>query len=381
MGPLLNYRISDSDAMRILVYYPYNYRSVEQQSVIEMLVKKGHELTLLTTCGKGYIHSYLSNLGVAVFATETTPPGIRGYLKNIRRLDRIVRERKIELVIAQQQLPALFAGILRKFRNFKLIYVRHNSDEDYQLNSTKAKLFNAIINWLTPVKVAPSSMVQNFWTKKEGVKASSIYRINYGYNFNQYERPDPVEIVRIRSAYPASLLILSIARLVTAKRHKEMFSVIERLVKEGIDCKLICLGTGSLENELREKIYSSGMKDHIFLLGRKENVFDYIAASDVFFHLSYTEASNSAVKEVGLCGKPVIVCKEVGDFEDYIIHGKNGFLVSKEEPVNDAYIILKEIAEKKINTEEIGKALLKTVKTNFDIANVAEEYKKLLDVV
>jgi glycosyltransferase involved in cell wall biosynthesis len=171
------------------------------------------------------------------------------------------------------------------------------------------------------------------------------------------------------------------ARLVPSKRHKEMFSVVKRLVEEGIDCKMICLGTGSLENELRQIIDISGMKNHIFLLGRKENIFDYIAACDVFFHLSSAEASNSAVKEVALYQKPVIVCKGVGDFEDYIIPWENGFLVDKENPVEESHSILKAIAENKVDRSKLGQRLFNTVTTMFDIKNVSEDYNRLLHYV
>jgi glycosyltransferase involved in cell wall biosynthesis len=364
--------------MRILIYYPYNYRSVEQQSVAEMLVKQGHDVYFLTTCPRGYIHGFLNSRGIKTYANEKHEAGIRKFLNNIRKLRSVISENKIEIVISHQQSTALIAGIVKKILPFKLIYIRHNSDEDYQLNAIKAKWFNRIINWLTPVKVAPSTVVKDFWTNKEGIPANKILRLNYGYNFEQYEKPDQLQVELIRKEFQSRLLVCSMARLVPSKRHKEMFAVINKLVAYGIDCRLICLGTGNLEHELKESIKHMGLQDRIFLLGRKENIFDYIQASDVFMHLSSTEASNSAIKEVGLCSKPVIVCKGVGDFDDYIENGWNGFLVNKEEPVEESYSILKRMAEGQINSKAIGGELYKTVVSEFDINNMASQYKSLL---
>jgi glycosyltransferase involved in cell wall biosynthesis len=365
--------------MKILVYFPYNLRTVEQQSVMEMLVQKGHEVVLLTSCARGYLHQYVEKLGVRAEAIDTKPEDgkLKFYRDNIKGLRSFIRQYKIDIVIAHQQVPALIAGLARKLLPFTLIYVRHNTDEDYRLNEKKARIFNTVINKLTPVKVAPSSAVRNFWIEYEKVRKEQVHRVDYGYNFRQYEAPDLAEAERIREKFRASLLVLSMARLVPSKRHKEMFTVIRKLVDEGIDCTFICLGSGSLEKELNSEIERLQLQDRIFLLGRKENVFDYIAAADVFMHLSFTEASNSAVKEVGLCKKPVIVCKEVGDFEDYISHGENGFLVNKNEPVEESFVILKKMAAGEIDKGPVGEKLFATVTGKFDIDKVAPTYEQL----
>jgi glycosyltransferase involved in cell wall biosynthesis len=369
--------------MNILIYFPYNMRSVEQQSVMEMLAMQGHNVHLLTTCARGYLHKYVEQLGVTAHAAEgPEPPGkMQFYRSRMKQLRSVIEENKIELVIAHQQETALIAGLLRKVKKFGLVYVRHNSGEDYQINARKAGLMNRLVNWLTPVKVAPSEVVQRFWTGREKVPARQIVRINYGYNFDQYEKPAAEEVDKIKNKYPASFRMLSMARLVPAKRHKVLFSVVRELVDAGIDCRLLCLGSGPMENELRENIAQLKLNGHIFLLGRKENVFDYIEAADVFVHLSSTEASNSAVKEVGLCRKPVIVCKGVGDFEDYIHHAQNGFLVDHENPAPETLHILKQLASGQTDGARIGEELYRTVMNTFDIRKVAGGYTELLQAL
>jgi glycosyltransferase involved in cell wall biosynthesis len=367
--------------MNILIFFPYNLRTVEQQSVMEMLIKEGHNVFLLTTCTRGYLHEYVENLGVKTHAApqETSSGKLQFYRRNLKKLASVITENNIEVVIAHQQIPALLAGILKSVKRFKLIFVRHNSDEDYQLTPLKAKWLNKIANLLTPIKVAPSSIVEQFWMEREKVAKSQIYRINYGYNFNQYEKPDRSKAEKIMIEFPSALRVLSIARLAPTKRHVLMFEIISRLINEGIDCKLLCLGSGPDEKLLERKIIELNMQSHIFLAGRKENIFDYIEAADVFLHLSSSEASNSAVKEVGLLQKPVIVCKGVGDFEDYIVNGENGFLVNKQDPVNEAYTILRSIAENAIDKKKIGEQLRKTVLEKFHIDNIAKEYGRVLE--
>jgi glycosyltransferase involved in cell wall biosynthesis len=367
--------------MNILIYFPYNQRTVELQSMMEKLVHLGNKVVLLTSTKKGYLHDYVQRFGVVTETAGEAQSKLNFYTSNLKRLSSVIKKHEIEIVIAHQQKPALVAGLLRIFRPFKLIYVRHNSDEDYQIFPRKAKWLNKIVNALTPVKLAPSSIVQKFWIEHEGVPAKQIYRINSGYNFQYYEKPIPEEVAKIRDAYAAKLLVLSMARFVPAKRHPEMFSIISRLVKEGVDLKMMCLSGGPMEEQLKSLVDELEMRERIFLVGIKENIFDYIEACDVFMHLSTSEASNNAVKEVGLRKKPVIVCKGVGDFEDYIIDGKNGFLVDKDDPVPETYLILKNIAADKIDRAEIGEQLFKTITDRFDIEKVTDDYSCLLNYV
>jgi glycosyltransferase involved in cell wall biosynthesis len=157
-----------------------------------------------------------------------------------------------------------------------------------------------------------------------------------------------------------------------------MFAVVKKIAARGIDCKLLCLGDGPLLTSLGSMVKEMGLEDRIYLLGRKSNIFDYIAASDVFLHLSSTEASNSAVKEVGLLKRAVIVCNGVGDFDDYINHGINGFIVDRDNPTEQAAGILFDLAENPSKREKIGETFYNTVINTFDIKNVVDKYHALL---
>ena len=63
-----------------------------------------------------------------------------------------------------------------------------------------------------------------------------------------------------------------------------------------------------------------------------------MAACDLMIHPSLSDASNSAIKEMGLLSKAVAVCSEVGDFDEYIVNDVNGFLMS---PINFLMQLLK----------------------------------------
>jgi L-malate glycosyltransferase len=364
--------------LNILIYYPYNQRSVEQQSVMEMLVKTGEKVFLLTTCAEGYIHEYVRGFGVNAFASPVQQEGIKGYFKQAIYLRKFCRQNNIDIIFVHQQSAAFPAMLASPFIKARIAYFRHNSDEDYQLNPSKAKRMNGLLNRFIKRLIAPSQKVWQHWVNEEKVDPPRITRINYGYNFGQYEKADPAKVKAIQDEFPCQLRVVSIARLVAAKRHLLMFRCVQEAIKTGIDIRLICIGTGPDEAMLKQWIKDNRLEANISMLGYRSNIFDYLGAADIYMHLSSTEASNSSVKEAGLAACPCLVCKGVGDFEDYIKNEQNGFLVSKEPQTSEVLDILKEASADKTKLQRIGKSLQHTVREQFDIANVTPLYRQLI---
>jgi glycosyltransferase involved in cell wall biosynthesis len=367
--------------MRVLIYNHTNARAVDLQSVMELFVKMGHEVFLFSQLPKGDLHRNVEKYGVKVFGTDRKKNnGLGSYLYNVRALRKFIKEHKIEIVFAHLQGAGFVAGIVRKFTRFKLFYIRHNTDEHIIQNNRNAKVLNWLTNSVTNTIIAPSEKVYNYITQVEGVSSSRVLRINYGYNFNQYLETDRTGIAKsIRSEYNCRLLLLSVARLVPAKRHMLMFEAVKKLAEKKCDVKLVCISDGPFRVQLEEYINKEGLQKHVFLIGSRKNVFDYLEAADVFFHLSETEASNSAVKEAGYCKRTAIVCSGVGDFDDYIENGINGYLLNKTNPVAGAINALEELYNDAGKVKRMGELLHDTIISEFEINNVRSKYEKLLN--
>jgi len=93
--------------------------------------------------------------------------------------------------------------------------------------------------------------------------------------------------------------------------------------------------------------------------------------------LSESEASNNTVKEAGYFEKPVIVCENVGDFSDYIVDGKNGFLLPKASPLQAFSDRTTKLYSDRESAAQAGKELKKTVMSSFDIEAVGQQYEAL----
>ncbi len=365
----------------ILIYFPSNARAVDIQSTVQLFITMGHKVFLLTLVTRGAIHNLCEALGAEVYDTNiSSSGGLNFYRKQFAILKKFIRTKKIDVVFAHLQAPGVIAGLVRKLIQFDLYYVRHNTDEHKIDKSTNAILFNHLANRLSPHIIAISDKVADYLVHTDKVPPAKIIRINLGYNFNFYLQNDQLGTAAdIRAQYPAKLLLLSMARLVPVKRHRLMFDTIEALVKKGMDIKLLCISDGPLLDELQADIEKRKLQDTIFMLGRKTNVLDYFEAADLFFHLSSTEASNNAVKEAALCNKTSLVCSGAGDFDSYIVHGQNGFLVPMEEPVAASITLLEAIYQHPQQLVQMGKKMHEDVLNNFSIEKTASAYRQLLE--
>lgn len=362
--------------MNILFYYPDKERAVSLSSLMISFKKQGHKVFLLTHSKKGDLHQMVEKEGVSTFNYFVTRrPSLIFFVKHIFYLISFTKKNKIDLVYSHIQVANFISCIARFFSPSKFIFCRHHSDCAFVDNNRNEKIMDKIINYLGTEFIVPSDKVYEQMVKKELV-GKKIHVIRYAYIFEEYPQPDPVAVSQIREKYKCKLLLIKIARLIPEKRHIILFETVNKLVKNGADVKLIVLSEGSERTNLENFIERNGLQDRIFLLGFKRDVMNFISAADLVIHISETEASNSLVKEAGLLEKPVLVCNDVGDFDEYMENNRNGFVISKKNPAPDLQVLLERIYSKETDLTYLGKQLHKTVRELFSIGNILHKYNQ-----
>ena len=328
---------------RILFYYPSNKRSVQIETTLVELRKAGQQVLLLTTCTKGLLHQQLEKQQIFTYthiSKFTFPPLY--YLNQFFYLIRFCRKHKIELVFSNLQ-HSNFIGVFAQ---------------------TEA-LFDKVINTLSQKIIVPSKGVYKGIKEFEKVKLTKLKIIPYLYDFSKYASPNLNHVNQLKEKYKSKLLIVMVARLIPFKRHLLMLPVYKKLIEEGLDIKVLILDEGPYKNKIASYITEHNLEHHIFLIGFTTHFLEYMKSSDILIHPSLTEASNNVVKEIGLMSKAVAVCEGVGDFDDYIIDNKNGYLMSIKKPEKDAERILREVYQNKKKRIEIGKNLHETILSTF----------------
>ncbi|MDB5274331.1 MAG: glycosyl transferase [Chitinophagaceae bacterium] len=362
--------------MKILLYFPSNKRTIAMETMVKQYIDSGHEVLLLTQCERGAFHAKLEEFGVKTFVFHPEKVNrMRYYFRHITYLIGFCRKNHVEAVVSHLQAANIIAVVAQFFIHAPVIVFRHH---DYAKNK-KEKWADELINFLAKRIVVPSSGVKKMMLANEWVKPSKVEIVPYIYNFSNYNLLDHGGAGTIRQRYQSSLLLIMVSRLVEEKRHLLVFDVVRKLIQEGKDIKLMVMDEGTIKDSLEQYIRLHHLQDKIFMLGFQTNIIDYISAADVMVHPSLAEASCSAVKEAGLKEKIVIACHEVGDFDDYIVHKSNGFLMDKEKSEEQLYVYLQEILNRKEELQSMGKKLRTTILETFSPSKeVAALYNRLL---
>jgi glycosyltransferase involved in cell wall biosynthesis len=370
---------------RVLIYYHPNKKSISLESQIHLLRANGFEVFVLTISSKGVLHQDLDKINVPNFSYPLEfKNSLFHYFFLTIYLIYFSYRYKVNYIFAHLQIPCLIAGFSQFLIRSKCIFFRHNSsiwnDQDIykdDININERRI-DFLINKLAKKIVVPSKGVKDYMIKNENVKEDKIQILHYLYDFRLYPKPN-IEIVnRLRLKYKTPLLLIMVSRMVRHKRHLIVFEALEELIKKGCNIKLLVLDSGPEQSKLENYVVTNTLQNNIFFIGYVENPIDYMKAADVLVQPSMTDASNSVAKEMGILSKLVMVTDGVGDYSEYIKHGKNGILL----PTNDTKDFLINEIEKVYNNNydnnKLGASLKKTILETYSKEVLEKEYSDFL---
>lgn len=125
--------------------------------------------------------------------------------------------------------------------------------------------------------------------------------------------------------------IVAVGRLVEVKGFDKLIRAFAKIKKNSLDeLKLAIIGDGPLRFVLDDLISSLGMKDHIFLLGKKENPYPYIKSAQCLVSSSVSEGHPLSIGEAIILGIPVIATNCEGN-SGMVAHGSYGYLCDNSE--------------------------------------------------
>lgn len=129
----------------------------------------------------------------------------------------------------------------------------------------------------------------------------------------------------------SSPYIVAVGRLVEVKGFDKLIRAFTKIKKNGLeDIKLVIIGDGPLKSVLDYLISSLGMRDHIILLGKKENPYPYLKSAQCLVSSSVSEGHPLAIGEAIILGIPVIATNCEGNV-GMLAHGRYGYLCENDE--------------------------------------------------
>ncbi len=110
----------------------------------------------------------------------------------------------------------------------------------------------------------------------------------------------------IRNFTGGGKYIVNAGRLVPQKGQGYLIRVFEEILKAHPELRLVILGRGDLEEELRKEIRDKGLQDRILLAGFMPDPFPVIKGAEAFVCSSLYEGLGNVILECLACGTPVV---------------------------------------------------------------------------
>ncbi|NLD24409.1 MAG: glycosyltransferase family 1 protein, partial [Bacteroidales bacterium] len=107
------------------------------------------------------------------------------------------------------------------------------------------------------------------------------------------------------------LLIGHVGRFVEAKNHKFLIRVFQRVYEKYPNAKLVLVGAGELEEEVRQQVRSLGLEHVVLFLGQRRDVHKIMQALDILLLPSLREGLGVVAIEAQAAGLPVLTSTAV----------------------------------------------------------------------
>lgn len=214
-------------------------------------------------------------------------------------------------------------------------------------------------------------------TFRDDVKKSNLAsaRISYIPNGIDTETFNPSNIhsdLRGELGLNNSLVIGNVARLNQEKGHHHLIEAFEKAQSEIPNARLLIIGDGPLEDDLRAEVNSRALTGKVIFTGKRKDMPSLYKAMDIFAMSSLKEGMPMALLEAMSMELPVITT-DVGAVPYIISNNENGIMIKAENPgilAEKIVSLLKDASMRK----RLGWEARRTVLSNFSSASLYRRY-------
>ncbi|REJ75941.1 MAG: N-acetyl-alpha-D-glucosaminyl L-malate synthase BshA [Acidobacteria bacterium] len=141
---------------------------------------------------------------------------------------------------------------------------------------------------------------------------------------NHYVR-DPESDLRKELADRNETILTHVSNFRSVKRPVDCVEILDRVLKHGAKARLVMVGDGPQRSACEYRAEQLGIKQYITFAGKKANISDYLAVSDIFLLPSELESFGLAALEALACEVPVVASR-VGGIPEVVTDNETGYL-------------------------------------------------------
>ena len=177
------------------------------------------------------------------------------------------KKNKVPIRIAHAHATAVPVGLKNQLKKFMRPMIKYAATDYWGCSNAAGEFYFSEKRWNNSNELIHNAIdVDNF-------------------TFNQKIRDE----IREKYGFGDKLVIGNVGRMMAQKNQKKLLDVFAEIQKINPNTHLVLIGTGELENELRQQAENLGITDSITFTGVLSNVNEWYSAIDVFVMTSLYE--------------------------------------------------------------------------------------------
>jgi glycosyltransferase involved in cell wall biosynthesis len=294
----------------------------------------------LTTIGGNAIEPLLRNEGVAI--VNLGARNLRD-LGAFRRLLRLVREERIDLIHAHLTYAAIWAAVCSRLTGVPSIASLHVAPPGGKSKeASRDRLMRFVLNRWAASVIAVSDALRDDYLRGGGLMPEKIVAVQNGIELDRFRKDRDQCRQRITSEFgiPADApLAVTVSVLRPGKGVEVLLDAVKPVLQRVPNAYFLIIGDGSMRAEWAQLAERNGVSHRIRWAGYRKDVESLLAGCDLLVHPSLADAFPTVLLEAMAAGLP-IVATNVGGIPEIVEPGVTGRLV----PAGDAEALATEVA-------------------------------------
>lgn len=303
-------------------------------------------------------------------------------LKALIRLTRIFAKDRPELVHAHTYKAGVLASIAGRLAGVPAVLFTphgHIFSQGANIPGVPGGLKLEALRWVTRAaqgcadRITALSDVDLDQQLALGLSAASKYMVvRNGIDCDRFAGPRP----RLAEGGP---IIGAVGRFSEEKGHRYLLEAMGILHRQLPSVRLVLVGYGVLEGELRGRVSALGLEGVVTFAGERDSA-EVLGGFDVFVQPSLYESQGLAILEAMAAGIPV-AASDVGGVRDVVRHGETGLLVPPADPralATAIFQLVTDLDRSRRFAEEAGRRVRERYSLDTMLAAYAGLYRSLL---
>jgi len=250
--------------------------------------------------------------------------------------------------------------------------------QNIELGSDLRERINRATVWIDDKVVAVCGPAKTAEVERSGVSPDKVIVIPNSVDVTDLQQKMAGGRASIRAEFDLAetdTILITIGRLHPQKGLHHLLNTLPDILDKQPQLKLLLVGEGELENDLKAQTAALNLQNHVIFTGRRPDVPALLDAADLFVLPSLWEGLPLVVLEAMAAGLP-IVATDVGGTAEAIHHQKTGLLIPPaDEPALKSNILT--LLDNPAQRQQLAQNALTVVSSDFAAPHIAQQLTNL----